>query len=81
MPPESLPKEKFRFVPAGGGPGKNPGHSDWRGHVSLIAWEHLGILPKDLESHVDSLHNPAPNKQLMMDGQMDGYYIILSYIK
>uniref|UniRef100_A0A672FWM9 Inter-alpha-trypsin inhibitor heavy chain 3 n=1 Tax=Salarias fasciatus TaxID=181472 RepID=A0A672FWM9_SALFA len=48
MPPGCLPREVFRACPTGRRPRGRP-RTRWRDYVSQLVWEHLWILPEELE--------------------------------
>ncbi|KAK3566905.1 hypothetical protein QTP86_004875 [Hemibagrus guttatus] len=48
MPPGRLPGEVFRACPTGKRPRGRP-RTRWRGYVSRLAWERLGVPPEELE--------------------------------
>uniref|UniRef100_A0A8C6KH39 Reverse transcriptase domain-containing protein n=1 Tax=Nothobranchius furzeri TaxID=105023 RepID=A0A8C6KH39_NOTFU len=47
MPPGRLPGEVFRACPAGRGPPGRP-RTRWRGYISNLVQERLGVLPEEL---------------------------------
>ena len=48
MPPGRLPQEVFLACPTGRRPRGRP-RACWSDYVTRLAWEHLGILPEELE--------------------------------
>ena len=46
--PGRLPREVFLACPAGRRPRGRP-RTRWSDYVTQLAWEHLGILPEELE--------------------------------
>ena len=69
MPPGLLPGEVIRARPISR---KSPGQLriSWRDYVSRLAWEHLGILPEDLDEVAGEreVWAAAPASQPRMDG-------------
>jgi len=86
MPPGRLPLEVFRTRPTGRRPWGRP-RTRCRDYISLLAWEHLGIPQKELESVAGEKEawgallrqlppRPGPGyADKRMDGWMDGWII------
>jgi len=82
MPPRRLLGEVFRACPTGRRPRGRP-RTRWRDYVSWLAWEHLGVPPKELEEVAGTgtfgflcssccPNHPIPG-EAADDGWMDGY--------
>ncbi|KAK7891273.1 hypothetical protein WMY93_023236 [Mugilogobius chulae] len=65
-PGQSLPGEVFRACPTGRRPRGRP-RTRWRDYVSRLSWEHLEILPEELEERsvqsMDALPGDRPVHQ------------------